>query len=443
MPTGTVSLAVAFGTARIVCVALALCACFSESGATGFDHGRAILVQLPGATINRSEFEVGYQAWRDRYPGETLPADDYLDLLIRLRQLALVARDSGLHRTSEFELWLSRFIAQARDSGLLQRDIANWKLREAYDRQQYLLQASQILKLSPATESDTEPAALREIRRIRARLLAGEATFDALARLESDDPSVQENGGDLGYFTVFETIYPLESAAYETPHDELSSPVRSRFGYHLVKVTGGQRIGGLKRASHILIRAGTPDARSMIERIYRQVTPDRFAELAQEFSQDYRTSVNGGDLGTDRLLDALEAVRLALPVGAHSAPFRSSLGWHILRVTELQPFPEFTRMRPLLRRKLELDDRVQREVERILQAPSAASVDSPVVEAYRDDLLCRMLLSNSGVVSQLDLMHRTDLIDWLRRLDLPPDLDRRAASFPAVIDAGIFDLIDI
>ncbi len=52
----------------------------------------------------------------------------------------------------------------------------------------------------------------------------------------SQDPSVKENKGDLGYFSAFRMVYPFETAAYNTPKGNLSNIFRTRFGYHFLKV---------------------------------------------------------------------------------------------------------------------------------------------------------------------------------------------------------------
>ncbi len=422
--------------------------CWNQAQGNPINHGDAILVHLPGATISRIEFEVNLQAWRDRYPSSQQHSSQYLNLLIRLKQLALIAANRGMHQTPEFKLRLARFIAEAHKTGLLQRDIENWKLREAYDRQQYVLNASHILKIAQAA-GDTEPvSALHKIQRFRERLLANETTFGNLARRESDDPSAMENSGRLGFFTVFDQLYPLETAAYETPVGLISDPVMSRFGYHLIKVTNRIRIKGLRQASHILVKNMTSDnarqstdARAKIERIHGLLTAHNFAAIASAHSQDYKTSIVGGDLGTDRLIDALERLKLTLPVGAFSAPFQSSMGWHILKVTGIQSFPSFTQMRPLLRQKLKLDARVARNVDLIIGAIDPTAIESVVVDAYIEDSLCKMILSQSGAIPIAESETRIDLIKRLLDRELPRDLIPQTMQYRSIIDNEVFQSI--
>lgn len=111
----------------------------------------------------------------------------------------------------------------------------------------YDLRASHILIM---VDADAKPAdtlaAWNKIMQIREKAINGES-FGDLAYKYSDDPSARErdaygmkyppNYGDLGYFTSFIMIYNFEKAAYNTQVIEISIPIRTNFGYHIIKVT--------------------------------------------------------------------------------------------------------------------------------------------------------------------------------------------------------------
>jgi parvulin-like peptidyl-prolyl isomerase len=70
------------------------------------------------------------------------------------------------------------------------------------------------------------------------RVKKGEA-FDKLAKEISEDPSAKENSGDLSYFAREQMVPEFAEAAFKMKQDEVSAePVRSQFGYHIIKVTG-------------------------------------------------------------------------------------------------------------------------------------------------------------------------------------------------------------
>ena len=80
------------------------------------------------------------------------------------------------------------------------------------------------------------------------------ANFISLANKFSNDPSVKENNGDLGYFSALYMVYPFESAAYNTDIGSISDIVRTRFGYHILKVNDKRLSRGEAKVAHILIR---------------------------------------------------------------------------------------------------------------------------------------------------------------------------------------------
>ena len=116
------------------------------------------------------------------------------------------------------------------------------------------------LKASP---EDTLKA-WNKIMKLRNRIMAGE-DFESVARGlgGSEDPSVAQNGGDLGYFSVFQMVYPFENAAYTTEVGQVSMPVRTRFGYHLLNVVDRRDARGELRAAHIMVRADEKDPESV------------------------------------------------------------------------------------------------------------------------------------------------------------------------------------
>ena len=74
---------------------------------------------------------------------------------------------------------------------------------------------------------------------IKSRLTEGE-DFGVLAQKYSKCPS-SDKGGDLGYFNRGQMVPEFENAAFSTPVGEVSDPVKTRFGWHLIKVTRKMR----------------------------------------------------------------------------------------------------------------------------------------------------------------------------------------------------------
>lgn len=84
---------------------------------------------------------------------------------------------------------------------------------------------------------ETEALALE----IRASLMAGEA-FESLAEIHSKDAQTGQVGGDLGYFPRGMMVAPFDEAAFSLPVGEISEPVQSDFGFHIIKVVDTQTV---------------------------------------------------------------------------------------------------------------------------------------------------------------------------------------------------------
>jgi peptidyl-prolyl cis-trans isomerase C len=91
------------------------------------------------------------------------------------------------------------------------------------------------LPAQPGKKELTDEEALAKAQEIRKKLLAGE-DFDALAKAESDDTASGAKGGDLGTFRHGQMVPQFEQAAFTLPVGQLSEPIKTPFGYHLIRV---------------------------------------------------------------------------------------------------------------------------------------------------------------------------------------------------------------
>jgi peptidyl-prolyl cis-trans isomerase SurA len=210
--------------------------------------------------------------------------------------------------------------------------------------------------------------AYEEIQAIRKRALAGE-DFAQLAQQFSKDTRTAQNGGNLGYFTAFALVYPLETAAYATPAGSISGVVRTRFGYHLVKVNDRRPSRGKVQVAHLLLRispsadaAGQQAVKTRINALYERLQKgEPFETLVREQSDDATSRNNGGILPifeTGKYMTAFEDAAFALPsVGSYSKPIQTNYGWHILKLIARKPIEPYNELAPALRQKVVTDTR--------------------------------------------------------------------------------------
>ena len=92
------------------------------------------------------------------------------------------------------------------------------------------------------TKNRSEEEALKKIKGIRKELVAG-ASFSEVADRESDDESVKHNHGELGLFAKEQLVKEFTDVAFNLKVGELSMPVKTVFGYHLIKLNKKVRAG--------------------------------------------------------------------------------------------------------------------------------------------------------------------------------------------------------
>lgn len=105
------------------------------------------------------------------------------------------------------------------------------------------LQAQHILLLVPASApKELADKALAQIKDLQAQLKKG-ASFEALAKKHSQDPGSAAKGGELPWFSQGAMVKPFEEAAMALKTGQVSEPVRTQFGWHLIKLVGNRPAG--------------------------------------------------------------------------------------------------------------------------------------------------------------------------------------------------------
>ncbi|GAB3557580.1 peptidylprolyl isomerase [Spirosoma fluminis] len=294
---------------------------------------------------------------------------DYFDLYTNLKLKVLAAETEGRDTTEAFREEMNTYRKQLAQSYLTDKVLVESLAAEAYQRMQEELNIAHILipVVEDAAPADTL-AAYQTIQAIHKQALAGE-DFAKLAREQSKDAITASKGGDLGYITAFSAIYPLENAAYATPAGRISAPVRTRFGYHLIKVNDRRPSRGRINAAHILVRmspsadeAGQAAAQRRIDAAYARLQKgESFETVCREVSDDVTSRNNGGVLPTfttGRHVPAFEEAAFALRnPGDYSQPVRTNYGWHIIKLISRIGLEPYTELAPALRQRVTTDTR--------------------------------------------------------------------------------------
>jgi peptidyl-prolyl cis-trans isomerase SurA len=282
-------------------------------------------------------------------PGTNLPVDDYVRQFTIFKLKVADAISEGYDTTIAFRNELDGYRNQLAQNYLTDTQTRERILRKAYQRSLTEINAWHILVAMPQNvlPADTLKS-WKKASEIRTRILNGES-FEQVARSTSDDQSVRINGGNLGYFTAFQMIMPFEDASYSLKKGALSVPVRTPYGYHIIKVTDTRPSKGRIQVAHIMKNAppgasesDVQNAEAEINAIYKKLLDGApFSDLAGEYSDHKESAPKGGVLnwfGTGEMIpDFTEAAFSIADTGNYTKPVRTIYGWHIIKLLHRKP----------------------------------------------------------------------------------------------------------
>ena len=324
------------------------------------------LFRVGTKTVSKAEFQYVYGKNKDVGANiDPKTESEYLDLYVQFKRKVAAAEAMGRDTMPSFVNEYNGYYKQLLKPYLTDKNVDERLVQEAYERMQWDMRASHIMVdcAENALPSDTMRA-YKQIMGIKDRLDRGEP-FTQLAALSTDTYSA-ERGGDLGWFTVFGMVYPFESAVFTAPEGQVVGPIRTQFGYHLIRVTGKRPARHTMQAAHILIldteSEPNPDAKQQIEEVYAKLQGgEPFAAAAMKYSEDPTTAKQGGRLapfGINQMLPEFEDAAFSLTDdGTYSAPFKTKLGWHIVQRVGRNPLPGRQEAERQLTQKIRRDER--------------------------------------------------------------------------------------
>ena len=352
-----------------------------------------VLMTIGGEPVTVKEFTEVYA--KNNLKGDVIEkktVDEYIDLFTTFRMKVMEAEAQKLDTSAKFKKELAGYRKQLAKPFMSSDDITEELLQEAYQRQKKDIRASHILIRCDkhAIPSDTLKA-YNKAMDIRKRALKGE-DFAALADQYSDDPSAKDtkataeaparpgNHGDLGYFTVFNMVYPFETGAYNTKEGEISMPVRSDYGYHIIKVHSISDAMGTVQAAHIFLQlpfdASAEDDAAMKEKaenIYKELMAhdgENWNESVKKYSDDRGTIPRNGALSSftvSRIVPQFIEACKSIEVGQIAKPVRTSYGYHIIKLLGYTGVGSFEKESKGLTERIEKDSRSKKSEEAVLK----------------------------------------------------------------------------
>jgi len=328
-----------------------------------------VLMKINGKDIKLSEFEYLYHKnSQQQVEKETL--DQYVDRFVIYKLKVADAEAEKLDTLPSFQRELAGYRDEIVKPFLEDTTIKERLVQEAYERYKVNVNIDHLmLSLGKDFADNKKQLALADSLRT---VLNNGAVWDSIVAKYSIDPSRARNNGHYGFITAGSFPYSFEYAAFNTPVGEISQPIRTDFGIHLVRVNAVRPDEGTVRARHILrlfprkakvTEEEKAAVKVKIDSIYALVQAgENFEELAKKFSEDPGSAKRGGDLGffgRGRMVPEFENTSFSLKDGEISAPFETAYGWHIVQRVETKGVMTLEEARPILEKAINMDERAR------------------------------------------------------------------------------------
>jgi peptidyl-prolyl cis-trans isomerase SurA len=361
-----------------------------------------IIVTIGNEKISREEFEANYKKNNtnvlDKKDLKT-PAE-YLDLYIKFKQKVLEAEKLGYDTIRSYREELEGYRKELAKPYLTDVSYNEEVVKTAYYRTANERKASHLLiRVTPEASPADTLTAWNKINDIRNQILAG-ADFNEMASKYSEDPSAAQNKGLLGYFSAFQMVYPFEDATYKTPVGKVSPIIRSRFGYHIIKVHDERPAAGEIKVMHIMKMFPQQASEETIAKLklsadslyQKAVSGDDFAELAKKYSDDKQSSTDGGVINwftPNNMVPSFAEAAFALKNDGDISPvIRTPYGWHIIKRLERRTTQPFEKMKADLESKIKQNPQISKHSDEVfnqkLRAEYNLKINEPSIEKYME-----------------------------------------------------------
>lgn len=358
-----------------ILLAAAIISIFNSQFSISYAQNDPVIIEVAGQKIHVSEFmeefnnNVGRQL--DAKPGISIAEkhaalEEYVELYATFRAKEHDALINGFDTMERMLSELNHYRRELAAPYLIDSAMLRQLFAEAYERNHYSNHAAHILvPVRPDAAPEDTMKAYQHALELRERILKGEDFYavasEELLKFNPQAPN-RPNEGDLGYFTVFDMVYPFENAVYALQVGELSMPVRTQYGYHIIKLI--DRVKGLTgeiTMAHIWL--SSPDSlrrQANINDIYKKLQDGTSFEEMARLSDDRTTSDNGGVLA-DATLTQLppEYIHQLVDMkpGEISKPFFTQYGWHIIKLIKRDTLPPLEKLEGLYKQRMSRDQR--------------------------------------------------------------------------------------
>src|SRR5690554_5836152 len=303
-----------------------------------------VLIAIGDHKISKEEFERIYKKNNQSLANDSdiTSPEEYLEMYINFKLKVIDALNMKMDTLKSFREELAGYRTELAAPYLTDMKYDEAYVKELYERMTKELDASHILfMLDPDANEEQEQMVLDKAFRVRAEVLNG-MDFNEAARKYSQDPSAPSNHGHLGYFSAFQMVTPFENVAYKTPVGQVSEPVRTAFGYHLIKVHDIRQNQGELKVAHIMKnfpQKSTYDKKEYkaeMDKIYDLLQQGAdFGGLALQYSDDKNSASQNGELPwftAGQMIPEFSKPAFEIEhTGDFTPPLETPYGFHIIK----------------------------------------------------------------------------------------------------------------
>ena len=332
-----------------------------------FSQNDQVLFHVNDRPVNVSEFEYIYTKNNGEnadYSKESL--EEYLDLYTKFKLKVEQAKFMGLDTVQRLQNELAGYRKQLASSYLVDKEVSEKLIDQVVERMKTDVEVSHIFVANPPNSKPGKAAEAQErINTIYAELERGKK-FDEMAKKLSEDKRSGMNGGKLGFYVSMlpAGFYQFENAMYETPIGEYAEPIKSKMGYHIIKVESHRPARGEMEVSHILLKKMGKNTKLKIDSLYNELKNGQdFGKLATMFSEDPNTNTKAGYLGFFKINQydrTFEDAAFALQNDRDiSMPVETEFGWHIIKRHSVKSMEDQAKLRRKIQGTITKDERFQ------------------------------------------------------------------------------------
>ncbi len=354
------------------------------------------LLKVDGKEIPVSDFNYLYNK-NNAQQVEPQSVDSYLELFIDYRLKVADALEAKYDTVAKFKQEFEQYRTELARPYLEDKGVAEQLKKDAYAHRLRSLQVSHIMV--PVQKGKAFMDSLRQ------EILAGHISFEDAAKTYSTDRYSSAEGGRMGTVNAGRFPYAFEEMAYNTPVGEISEPVNSGFGWHLIRVDSETPASEVN-ASHILLLTRQKSdvevekAKQMADSLYLVLKNGAdFPTIAKQYSQDPGSGAKGGNLGwfaRGMMVQPFDSIAFALEPGELSEPFLSPFGYHIILKHDARGAAPYEDVEEAIKNEISRDYRKNLPLKATLDAlakRTGSMVNQSTLEALNSELFADSVLS--------------------------------------------------